>query len=43
MYYTFKDNRAAEFSAYMPTETEAEIFANRNYLTIIDKRNTETF
>ena len=43
MYYTFKDNRAAEFSVYMPTETEAEIFANRNYLTIIDKRNTETF
>ena len=43
MYYTFKDNRAAEFSAYMPTEAEAEIFADRNYLTIIDKRMTETF
>ena len=43
MYYTFKDNRATEFSAYMPNEEEAEIFANRNYLTIIDKRITETF
>ena len=43
MYYTFKDNRSTEFSVYMPTETEAEIFANRNYLIIIDKRNTETF
>ena len=43
MYYTFKDNRSTEFSAYMPTEAEAEIFADRNYLTIIDKRITETF
>ena len=43
MYYTFKDNRAAEFSAYMPNEEEAEIFADRNYLTIIDKRMTEIF
>ena len=43
MYYTFKDNRSTEFSVYMPTEAEAEIFANRNYLTIIDKRMTETF
>ena len=43
MYYTFRDNRAAEFSVYMPNEAEAEIFANRNYLTIIDKRITETF
>lgn len=43
MYYTFKDNRSTEFSVYMPTETEAEIFAKRNYLTIVDKRITETF
>lgn len=43
MYYTFKDNRATEFSVYMPTEAEAEIFADRNYLIIVDKRMTETF
>ena len=43
MYYIFKDNRSTEFSAYMPNETEAEIFADRNHLTIIDKRMTETF
>ena len=26
MYYTFKDNRATEFSVYMPTEEEAEMY-----------------
>lgn len=43
MYYTFKDNRNAEFCAYLPNNKEAEIFANRNALEIIGAALTENY
>lgn len=51
LYYRVKpeadQKRRNDGSIYIANElytpTEAEIFANRNYLTIIDKRMTETF
>lgn len=40
MYYIFRDNRATEFSVYMPSIDEAEIYAERNYLIIVERKNT---